>query len=294
MKKNLMIAMLFVSILMVSVVSAGITGYLVSRGGGIADGGYTANLQKVTDGVATIAVTTPTGDTELIRVAEDEIAQVGNAKISASGLTEGTLFRRSGANVEIEVPEEKCEKFTLKEGELFGEEYKWEPIFNSDSGEVTGILIHFGGDIGDVKIIFGETTFVGETSITLYEIGNFEVGENWVILSVCPSEEDDGEDGTGTGGQCVTQNCNWRFSGEQKITMSNGKILPDAIAVECKPNEIVFEGSCHPEEPDFVRVAQGFTATGNEWACNFENSDKPWTGPDGVFYGRVGALCCSV
>ncbi len=102
--KNKFILGLILGIFLIGLVSASITGYLVSRGGGISDAGYTATLKKVEGTTAIVSVQTPTGDTELVRVAEGETAKVGDVEISASSLTRGTLFTRGGANVEIDVP----------------------------------------------------------------------------------------------------------------------------------------------------------------------------------------------
>ena len=101
MKKNLMIAMLFVSILMISVVSAGITGYLVSRGGGIAEAGYTATLQQVEGNTAIISVQTPSGNVEVVNVPSGGTATVEGAEISVSSLTRGNFLKRSSAKIEL-------------------------------------------------------------------------------------------------------------------------------------------------------------------------------------------------
>ncbi len=101
--KNKIFLGLILGIFLIGLVSASITGYLVTRGGGIADGGYTAVLQKVEGTTAIVSVQTPTGDTELVRVAEGKTAQVGAATISASSLTRGTLFRRAGANIALNI-----------------------------------------------------------------------------------------------------------------------------------------------------------------------------------------------
>ena len=101
MKKNLMFLTLLISVLMLSVVSAGITGYLV-RGGTLNTDGYKATLQKVdSSGVASISVQTPSGATEVVRVGKDETAQVGEIQIKVSGLRSGNLFTRSGANIQL-------------------------------------------------------------------------------------------------------------------------------------------------------------------------------------------------
>ncbi len=102
MKKNLIFLTLLISVLMVSVVSASISGYLV-RGGALADNGYRATLQKVEGTTAIVSVATPDGETEIVRVEEGKTAQVGEVEISASSLTKGTLFRRGGANLNINV-----------------------------------------------------------------------------------------------------------------------------------------------------------------------------------------------
>ena len=105
MKKNLMFLTLLISVLMLSVVSAGITGYLV-RGSGIRDAGYTATLQKVEGTTAIVSVQTPSGTTEVVRIKEGKTTKVGDTEISASSLTKGTLFRRAGAEIELNpVPE---------------------------------------------------------------------------------------------------------------------------------------------------------------------------------------------
>ncbi len=100
MKKNLISLGLILGIFLIGFVSASISGYLV-RGTAISDGGYTATLQKVTDGIATIAVRTPEGATEFVRVAEGEKVKVGDAEISASSLKKGTLFKRGGAEISV-------------------------------------------------------------------------------------------------------------------------------------------------------------------------------------------------
>ena len=107
MKKNLMFLTLLISVLMISVVSAGITGYL-TRGGTLNTDGYKATLQKVdSSGVASISVQTPSGATEVVRVGKDETAQVGDAEISASSLREGSLFRRAGAEISVKTDTEE-------------------------------------------------------------------------------------------------------------------------------------------------------------------------------------------
>ncbi len=122
MKKNLIFLTLLISVLMVSVVSASITGYLVSRGGGIADSGYTARLQKVEGTTAIISVATPSGTTEVVRVEEGQTAKVDGAEISASGLTRGTLFKRGGGEISIETNEEAnpVAKIATSSGSLIG------------------------------------------------------------------------------------------------------------------------------------------------------------------------------
>ena len=102
MKKNLMFLTLLISVLMLSVVSAGITGYLV-RGSGIRDAGYTATLQKVEGTTAIVSVQTPSGTTEVVRIKEGETTKVGDTEISASSLTKGTLFRRAGAELSLNI-----------------------------------------------------------------------------------------------------------------------------------------------------------------------------------------------
>ncbi len=102
MRKNLIFLTLLISVLMVSVVSASITGYLV-RGRTLATDGYKATLQKVEGTTAIVSVATPSGTTEIVRVPEGENVQVGSAEISASALTQGNLFRRGGADVKIDV-----------------------------------------------------------------------------------------------------------------------------------------------------------------------------------------------
>ncbi len=100
--KNKIFLGLILGIFLIGLVSASITGYLV-RGKTLNTDGYTTTLQKVTDGVATIAVKTPEGDTELVRVAEGEIAKVGDAEISASSLTRGNLFTRGKGEISVNV-----------------------------------------------------------------------------------------------------------------------------------------------------------------------------------------------
>ncbi len=96
-----MIVMLLLSVVLVSfLISASVTGYLV-RGGAVSTEGYTANLQKVTDGVATVEVITPSGATEVIQVVEGKTAKVGDATISATDLKSGTIFRRGHGVIEI-------------------------------------------------------------------------------------------------------------------------------------------------------------------------------------------------
>ncbi len=102
MKKNLMFLTLLVSVLMISVVSAGITGYL-TRGQTISTDGVTATLQKVDRfGTATIVVETPSGTTEIVRVAEGKTATTSEGVVvSASNLRKENLFKRAGGEISV-------------------------------------------------------------------------------------------------------------------------------------------------------------------------------------------------
>ncbi len=155
MKKNLIFLTLLISVLMVSVVSAGITGYLVSRGGGIADSGYKATLQKVEGTTAIISVATPSGTTEVVRVAEGETAKVGDAEISASDLTRGTLFKRGGADVSVDVASSPVGKIAISSGSATGHTHLTDyrhgtgKLFMAGIGLVQGIIsckTEFGND----------------------------------------------------------------------------------------------------------------------------------------------------
>ena len=102
-KRNLMIAMFFVSVLMISFVSAGITGY-VTTGQAVKDSsGVTATLQGVDrDGTATIRVESPTGETKIVRVTEGETATISDGTIiTARDLKREGLFRKARGQIRV-------------------------------------------------------------------------------------------------------------------------------------------------------------------------------------------------
>jgi len=359
-KFNLIFGILLVSVLMISLVSAGVTSYVIKEGGKI---GEISKVERIYSDSQKVQIdgksyekgdvfTTSTGESYEIKKVEKapwifarpsvDIVEVptvcekahcifdnstkmrkcytsGDASsFSCSGIAECVVSDVCGPKgkklewkstcggyksiildgdsedvefscaEEVEVPQ-PCETYILSEsgtntfvingqpvGVEFNEDGFW---FDANQGPISD-LFSWSGQFG------GGFTFLGQT-ITILEINE----EGMIIkIKVCPEEEPSPQEGP----KC-NLNCRWVFNQEQQISSINAQgqtvIDPDAVAVSCdKPNEIVFEGSCHPGSPDFVRVLHGFTVTGKEWGCNFENY-KSFSG-NPVFYGSAGALCC--
>lgn len=103
--KNKFILGLIFGVLLIGLVSAGITGYL-TQGQNFSSDGISATLQGVSrDGVATVVVeNTNTGATETVQVASGESALTSFGEIQISGVRPGTLFRRPGAQIQVTTP----------------------------------------------------------------------------------------------------------------------------------------------------------------------------------------------
>ena len=105
--KNKFILGLILGIFLIGLVSAGITGYLTRGQTAMDSSGISATLTDVSrSGIASISVQTPSGR-ETVQVAEGETATTSEGvEISAANLRTGSLFRRAGAEIELNpVPE---------------------------------------------------------------------------------------------------------------------------------------------------------------------------------------------
>ena len=283
-KNNLIFGMLLVSVLMVSLVSAGITGYVL-RGSGIADAGYTATLQKVEGATAIVSVQTPSGTTEVVRVREGETAQVGDVVIGASNLRTGGLFRRAGADISVmpsegednsEEEQEKCEKKTIKRDNT---------IFSSFGDKITLIsttplLISINGQ--EYQLTKGKTFDLSSGgTIAVEEVLTSET----VVIKVCPREEEEEEEESCTN---LNLNCKWT----SKLESAN--VGGYTATIDCKPGEIVLESSCGVADYSNMKVLGSMVkgkmvagSLGEGWICEFLNNGK---NPNQI---EIGALCCS-
>ncbi len=137
-KKNLIFGALLISILLISVVSAGITGYLTARQS-ISDSGITATLQGVDrTGTAVVKVeNTRTGATENVQVSEGGSATTSEGVvIQASNLRQGTLLRRDRAQITVVTPSEEAESETSQECEKYSLKID-STIFSSFGNKIT-------------------------------------------------------------------------------------------------------------------------------------------------------------
>ncbi|MBI2003926.1 hypothetical protein HYS72_00485 [Candidatus Pacearchaeota archaeon] len=195
MKKNLIFGMLLVSVLLItSVVSAGITGYVTTRQSLLADS-VTATLKQVDrGGTATIVVEdTTTGNVETVRVAEGQTATTSEGtEITASNLRTGGLFRKAGGEISVVTPtveeETSCKKISIYEGQ--GIEY-WGMDFSLIKASA-GSNLEIDGESFNVA----EGSYYGLPvggSMTILGINN-QVSPGYILVEFCGKDEQSEEE----------------------------------------------------------------------------------------------------
>lgn len=101
--KNKYILGAILGILLIGVVSASITGYIIS-GNAISADGYRAEVLNVDrSGVTTVRVEAPTGEIKTVTAGEGESVKVGEAEISISNVNPRAFLRRGGAEVSLNI-----------------------------------------------------------------------------------------------------------------------------------------------------------------------------------------------
>ena len=228
-KKNLIFGALLISILLISVVSAGITGYLTARQS-ISDSGITATLQGVDrTGTAVVKVeNTRTGATENVQVSEGGSATTSEGVvIQASNLRQGTLLRRDRAQITVVTPSEEAESETSQECEKYSLKID-STIFSSFGNKITLLqtepILVVSIDGQEYQPTKGKTfdLLSGETA-AIEEINS----EKTAVIKICP--------GAGSGGATAThthlsdpyiQNTEFYMDAGQTQGALGGAIMP--------------------------------------------------------------------